>query len=132
MATQTDTPPPIGWPLLPLPDEHGQLNWPTLEDSIRQSLRVILSTRPGEQLKRPDFGAGLAGFLGTSNTVATRRRLHDVVEKAVTRWEPRILVDRIEIIEIPTAPTQLRIEIAYRVQRTGTAQQLGVTLELGA
>lgn len=42
--------PLLGWPLFPLPDEHGRLDWPDLEASVRQSIRVILSTRPGEQL----------------------------------------------------------------------------------
>lgn len=41
-------PPPLGWPLLPQPDSQGRLNFPpTLADSVRQQLQVILSTRPG-------------------------------------------------------------------------------------
>ena len=50
--------PPLGWPLLPLPDEHGQLSWPALEQSVAQQIRVILQTRPGAQLMRPAWGAG--------------------------------------------------------------------------
>lgn len=75
MANQSLPRPLIGWPLLPLPDAHGRLNYPTLDQSVRQSIEVILRTRPGEQLMRPDFGAGLAAFLHEPNVLTTRRRI---------------------------------------------------------
>jgi hypothetical protein len=31
--------PLIGWPLLPVPDEHGRLPFPGLEASVRAALR---------------------------------------------------------------------------------------------
>ena len=62
--------PPIGWPLLSLPDDHGQLGYPDLAESVRQTIRAILVTRPGEQLMRPDFGAGLELLLHEPNSVA--------------------------------------------------------------
>ena len=60
--------PPIGWPLLSLPDDHGQLGYPDLAESVRQTIRAILLTRPGEQLMRPDFGAGLELLLHEPNS----------------------------------------------------------------
>ena len=45
--------PPIGWPLLSVPDEHGELGYPDLAESVRQTIRAILLTRPGEQLDAP-------------------------------------------------------------------------------
>ncbi len=124
--------PLVGWPLLPLPDEHGRLNFPTLAESVRQAIRVILSTSPGEQLLRPEFGAGLKSYLGEPNTIYLRRRIHDTVSDALATWEDRILLDRVEVTEVAEQPTHIRVEIAYRILRTGTPQQVGLTLELGA
>jgi len=132
MANQLLSPAPRGWPLLPLPDSNGRLNYPTLEESVRQSIRVLLSTRPGEQLMRPGFGAGLQGFLHEQNTLTTRRRIRDLVTESLERWEKRITVDRIEVRENADEPTRIRVEIAYRLKRTGAAQQLGLTMELEA
>ena len=122
---------PIGWPLLPTPDENGELRYPAIEESVRQSIRVILSTRPGEQLMRPNFGAGLQEFLHQPNTLTVRRRIRDSISTALGRYEPRILVDRIEVGEVPGAPTEVRVEIAYRIRRTGTSGRAALTLELG-
>lgn len=132
MADQLLPPARRGWPLLPLPDSNGRLSYPTLEESVRQSIRVLLSTRPGEQLMRPGFGAGLQGLLHEQNTLTTRRRIKDLVTESLDRWEKRITVDRIEVRELPDEPTKIRVEIAYRLKRTGAAQQLGLTMELEA
>ena len=128
-AHATLAPPPIGWPLLPVPDEGGGLGWPTLDDSVRQAIRVILTTRPGEQLMRPEFGAGLDDFVHEPNTLTTRRRIRDAVFANLRRWEPRIHVDRVEVWEVENAPAQVRVEIGYRLRRTGAARQLGLVME---
>jgi phage baseplate assembly protein W len=132
VANQTSSPPLVGWPLLPVPDANGQLHYPTLEASVRQSIQVILRTRPGEQLLRPTFGAGLENYLHEPNTLTTRRRIRDLVADSLAQWEPRIVVDRVEVREVPEYPTHVRVELSYRVKRTGQMQQMGITLELEA
>jgi uncharacterized protein len=123
---------PVGWPLLPVPDANGQLNYPTLQESIRQSVRVILRTRPGEQLMRPRFGGGLQSFLNEPNDLTTRRRIYDLITESLDRWERRILVDRVDVLEVPGFPSRLRVEIVYRIRRTGASQRLGVTMDIGS
>ncbi|HVG38305.1 MAG TPA: GPW/gp25 family protein [Pyrinomonadaceae bacterium] len=120
----------IGWPLLPVPDAHGRLDYPTLDESVRQSIQVILRTRPGEQLMRPTFGAGLEGFLHEPNTIATRRRIRDLITESLERWEQRIILSRVEVAEVPQQPTQIRVEVAYQLRRTGALRQMGLTMEL--
>ena len=122
--------PLLGWPLLPVPDAHGQLSYPDLEESVRQSIRVILSTRPGEQLMRPDFGGGLDRMVHEPNTLTTRRRIRDLVRDSLSRWERRILLDRVEAWEVENHPDQVRVEIVYRLARTGAPAQGGITVAL--
>ncbi|MCX7111114.1 MAG: GPW/gp25 family protein [Proteobacteria bacterium] len=122
--------PPLGWPLSPLPDEFGRLDYPGLEDSVRQTIKIILSTRPGEQLMRPDFGAGLDLLLHEPNTLSTRRQIRDRVQESLTRWEPRIILDAVEVWEVANQPTYLRVEIAYRLVRNGSPGQVALTVQL--
>jgi phage baseplate assembly protein W len=122
---------PLGFPLLPVPDERGELHFPTLDASVRQSIEVILRTRPGEQLMRPEFGAGLEELVGEPNVLATRRRIRDLVANSLAQWEPRIDVERVDVLEADGAPTHVRVEINYRLRRTGVVQGLGLTLDLG-
>lgn len=132
MTIQAGPSPLIGWPLLSLPDANGRLSYPTLEQSVQQSIRVILSTRPGEQLMRPLFGAGLDQFIHEHNTLTTRRRIRDLIMESLQQWERRIIVDRVDVNEVPEQPTLVRVEIGYRLVRSGAFQQLGLTMELEA
>lgn len=125
-------PPPLGFPLLPVPDENGALHWPgSLDESVRDAIRCILATRPGERLMRPDFGAGLDRFLGEPDALVVRRRLHDATREALRRHEPRAEVERVDVLDIPGRPGELRVEIVYRLRRTGAVRNLGLSLRTG-
>ena len=132
MAPTSLPPLPIGWPLLQVPDEKGRLAYPTLAESVRQTIEVILRTRPGEQLMRPDFGAGLEDLLHEPNTLATRARIRDLVAESLERWERRVVIDRLDVRDVPERPSHIRIEIGYRIRRTGRPHHVGVTVELSA
>ena len=123
---------PIGWPLLAVPDANGRLGYPGLAQSVRERIQVLLSTRPGEQLMRPGFGAGLENLLTEPNTVATRSRIKGLVEDALKRWETRIVVEAIAVDPVSDAASGVadgvRVEIAYRHKRTGAPARIGMTL----
>jgi Bacteriophage baseplate protein W len=125
-------PRPIGWPLLPRPDDDGRLRFPTLDESVQQMIKLILRTRPGEQLMHPDFGAGLDQLVHEPNTLDTRRRIRDLVAAGLSRWEPRIVLEDVDVSDVDGAPADVRVRIAYRVRRTGTAGEVGLTMTVGA
>lgn len=121
---------PVGWPFLPKP-EGGQLTFPTLAQSVRDSIQLILSTRPGEQLMRPRFGAGLENFLDEGNTVSLRRRIQTAILTSLQNYETRIAVDAVDVSPVADAPSELHVQIHYRLLRTNTPQQLGVSILAG-
>ena len=122
----------LNWPLLPHPDAEGRLAFPTLEKSVRDSIEIILRTKPGERLMRPNFGGGLENMLHAQNTLTTRREIQDLVTTSVGRWEPRVLLDRVDVWPVEDAPASVRVEIVYRIRRTNQAKRMAVTLALEA
>lgn len=122
-----------GWPLSPRPAEQdGALCYPDLDRSIRDQIKIILLTQPGEQLLHPRFGAGLQEMLHQPNVLSTRRRIRDRVAEAVGRWETRIILDAVDVWEVEDAPDAVRVELAYRIRRTGAAAQFHFDLLLGS
>jgi phage baseplate assembly protein W len=127
MSTYQD---PLSWPFLPMP-QAGQLGYPDLERSVRDSIRIILTTRPGEQLMRPRFGAGLQDFLDEGNTVALRRQIQTAILESLQNYENRIMVDAVYVDPVADAPPEVQVQIHYRLLRTNVPQQIGVTMQLG-
>jgi phage baseplate assembly protein W len=121
---------PVSWPYLPLP-QNGQLVYPTLEQSVRDSIRIILTTRPGEQLMRSRFGAGLQDFLQDGNTISVRRQIQSTILQNLTAYETRMVVDRVDVDPVPNAPSEVHVQIYYRLLRTNAAQQIGITMQVG-
>ena len=123
-------PEPIGWPLLAVPGEDGGLSYPSLAQSVREQIQIILSTRPGEQLMRPSYGGGLENLLAEPNTVATRSRIHDLIEEALARWEPRIAVESVDVAADPADPESAIATITYKLVASQKRERVSVNVAL--
>jgi uncharacterized protein len=111
-------------------DQSGRLAWSSGPDNVRDAIRVILSTEPGERVMLPTFGAGLGKLLFEPNIPATHRLVEDRVTKALTRWEPRIRLARVHVAADGADPQQANVTIVYTLVATGDRRQLGVTTRL--
>ena len=109
----------------------GRLAWSAGEDNVRESLRLILLTEPGERLMREEFGAGLQRYLLEPNTAATQQQLRDSIVQSIGRWEPRVIVDEVDIEPDGDEPGQVNVTILFRLVATQTAGRLGLSLQLG-
>lgn len=111
-----------GW-AFPVAISAGRIATAEYEEDIRQAIRIILDTEPGERVMRPDFGAGLRALLFEPINTTTMALARHRVEQALILWEPRI--DHIGV-EVSAEPKQgiLRIEVRYRVRTTNTFYNL--------
>lgn len=109
-----------GWayPLQIAPDNH--LARAVYEEDVRQAIRIILGTNPGERVMRPEFGAGLNDFLFEPISTTTLSLVRNRVYTALIDWEPRIDLERVRVSYDPVEKTKLLIEIHYRVRSTNT------------
>lgn len=121
---------PLCWPLLPVPDESGRLNYNDLETSVRDRIEAVLRTSPGEQLMRPQFGAGLEQAIHRPNNAGTRAELQGTIAAHVATFEPRILLDRVHV-EPGDDPSMLFVTIAYRIRQIGVATAITVSVPVG-
>ncbi|MEU6783120.1 GPW/gp25 family protein [Nonomuraea angiospora] len=107
----------------------GRLAWSAGSENIRESIRLILMTAPGERLMRPAFGAGLGGFLFEPNVPATHRLMRERITHALSRWEGRISVTRV-VVEAAEDPAEARVTIEYELVVTQETGRLGLTVRL--
>jgi phage baseplate assembly protein W len=104
-------------------DEAGEVRMVALEDDIRESVRIILDTNPGERVMRPDFGAGLQALAFEPISAATSALVRHRVEQALIAWEPRIDTITVDVQADPPLG-RLMIEVNYRVRSTNTFYNL--------
>lgn len=122
---------PIGFPLLPVPDATGSLTWPTVDRSVRDTIRAILMTRPGELILARPRGVGLADYLQRPNTAETRRQLREAILREVGLMEKRIQLDAVEVSPTGARAEEIAVTLSYRIRRTGAAGSVSLTMNLG-
>jgi uncharacterized protein len=87
------------------------------------SIRMILSTMPGERVMRPEFGCDIWALAFAPLTPGTLGLMEHAVREAVERWEPRVTLDRVIATPEHDNATVL-IELDYRVRATNDTRNL--------
>ena len=87
------------------------------EESILDSIWIILATAPGERVMRPDFGCGIHQYVFAVGDAATVGQVTKEVREALVRWEPRIDVLDVDT-EVKGRGEILLINVHYRVRST--------------
>lgn len=108
----------------------GELATVDDSDAIAQALRLLLATRPGERVMRPEYGCHLDRLVFAPNDSSTAGLAMHYVRRAIERWEPRV-----EVTDVRAAPGDdragvLHIVVQYRERRTGAVEAMTHTLDL--
>ena len=119
----------MGFPPRVQPD--GRIAWSSGEDNIRESMRIVLMTEPGERLRLPRFGAGLGRFLFEPNTVATHALIAERIKDALAQWEPRVRVQGVEVAADREDPHAAIATITYRLVATQALERVSLAVSVG-
>jgi phage baseplate assembly protein W len=107
----------VGWQF-PVALDQGRIAMAEHEESIRESIWIILATARGERKMRPDFGCGIHDLVFAVTSGETEGRVASEVRQALILWEPRIDVLGVSARNDEAEPTRLLIQIEYRVRAT--------------
>lgn len=99
-------------------------------EAIRQAIWLLLKTRPGERVMRPEYGCDLHRLLFAPNDDTTAGLAIHYVRTALARWEPRIEILRLDANRHPERPERLVIELEYAIKATREIAALALTLNL--
>ena len=104
------------------PGAEGRLRFIGGEEKIEQSIRIILTTSPGERPLRPDFGCGIHDLVFRPNTELLGAEVGQTVTAALLRWEPRI--DPLDVVVERPDQNRPDIIIQYRIRDTNAVFNL--------
>lgn len=94
------------------------------EEDIKQSIRIIIETAPGDRVMRPNFGCGIHELVFGAIDSTAIQRIRSTIEEALRRCEARIDLLGVSVRETPDQQGQLLIEVEYRVRRTNQTGNL--------
>ena len=81
-------------------------------EHLAQSIRDILSTPIGTRVMRRNYGSNLFDLIDANITGLTLVQIYAATADALTRWEPRLRVTRVQAEQTPEQTKNGRITIA--------------------
>lgn len=105
-------------------DASGSIAMTSGVEDIEKSMKVILSTAPGERPMRPEFGCHIWDQLFEPINVNTLGLMEEAVRNALTRWEPRAEVTDVLVSSDDPSTGEVRISITYSVAATNEMRNL--------
>ena len=99
-------------------------------EAIKNSIRNIFSTKPGQKLLTPDFGSSLEKYLFEPITDSLARVIGNEILNSISTYEPRIDVLNITVTPQPDL-NQYSIQVVYSFLNLKTQQVLSIIAQLG-
>ena len=87
-------------------------------DDIQNSLRIIITTRLGERIMRPDFGCALDQYVFSVMSTSQQAFIMELIRTAILYHEPRIDTEGIQLET--NLEGQMNILIEYTIRTTNT------------
>lgn len=107
-----------GWKFpVSLDEESGKVMTVAYEEDIQEAIGIIIATRKGERVMRPDFGCDLHLHLFDVVDYTLLKQMEGKVKQALILWEPRI-TDLDVVAEVGEEPQLVRITVKYTVRTT--------------
>jgi hypothetical protein len=113
-----------GWRFPIQPGADGSLGYIGLDDNVAQSVELLLRTRAGERLMRPEFGTTAPSMVFDADSEQNLFGLERALSDAVRRWEPRVEVDQVHAERDPAGEGRVTVTVTYRILRTNTVRNL--------
>jgi len=117
-----------GWAFPVQVDDAGGIHVREGEDDIREAVGIVLGTRLGERVMRPEFGCGIGDLVFDPNDANLAGRIEFFARKALERWEPRIEVKE---VSVRSEGEKIEIDVRYVIRQTNREDNVVVPFFTG-
>ena len=99
----------------------------TIKATVKQNLKMLLLTNPGERVMVPDYGVGLKRYLFEHYASVTEDEVRTRITNQVEKYLPLVTIR--EIFVTSTSDGRgLAVRLTYSIQELGTQDLLEFTI----
>jgi phage baseplate assembly protein W len=113
-----------GWGFPLRTDATGGIALVSRERELEEAMRLILATAPGERPMRPEFGCGVHDYVFAGSDAGSAHAIAVEVRKSLVRWEPRVIVEEVDVVPDEDDAALLYITVHYRPKATNDPRNL--------
>ena len=95
---------------------------------IRQNLKMLILTNPGERVMIPDFGVGISTYLFENFTETTYSQIENDIKQQAAKYLPVVAINRIGFDNSTPDNGVLEIYLEYFIPALGIKDLLQFTI----
>ena len=116
---------------LKLSKKDGYVMNTALKDVVKQNLKMLLLTSPGERIMIPNFGVGIRRFLFEQSDGATFARVKRRVDDQVNTYMPFLTIVSVDFkTDDPALPSNtLTVVVRYTIPSINTIDELNLKID---
>jgi phage baseplate assembly protein W len=89
-------------------------------ENINQSIDLIFKTARGERCLLPSYGSNLRSFVYRNVNATLKEEISQSVKKTLLNDEPRIRVDKVDVVNHADLAATISLSINYTIKNTNT------------
>tara|TARA_B100000214_G_scaffold375436_1_gene361768 strand:- start:1597 stop:1965 length:369 start_codon:yes stop_codon:yes gene_type:complete len=100
----------------------------TLPEVVKQNLKMLILTNPGERVMDPNFGVGIQRFLFSNFSENIEPEIKDKIKSQVARYMPGIVITDVQFYKLEPDTNTMSFRIIYYVPDIGVSDLLQFTI----
>ena len=100
----------------------------TIKQTVKQNLKMLILTNPGERVMIPQYGVGLKAFLFEAAEGGTKANIEQRIKDQAARYMPVIKVQRVIVAPMRNTPNGLSVQLTYSIPKLGIGDMLEITI----
>tara|TARA_B100001094_G_scaffold332085_1_gene402702 strand:- start:2040 stop:2408 length:369 start_codon:yes stop_codon:yes gene_type:complete len=109
-------------------DIHGYAMIDDFHSLIRQNLKMIILTNPGERVMMPDFGVGIQAYLFQNFSETTYTQIENDIKDQVSKYLPVVSISRVGFNNSSPDNNTLQIALEYSIPALNIRDLLQFTI----
>ena len=101
----------------------------TAIDSIRQDLKMLLLTSPGEKMMDVEYGVGLKRFIFEQNIEETYAKIKNKINEQITKYMNFVSVLDIQIFAAEQNENVVYVIVTFSVPSLNVTEELNLSLK---
>lgn len=95
-----------------------------LKDNIKQNLKMLILTKPGERVMDPNFGVGIERYLFEMVGNEVYAEIDSKIREQVSLYMPYINIQRVQFARDTNNENRINLSITYNVPRISLSDLL--------
>ena len=100
----------------------------TLKGNIKQNLKMLILTNPGERVMDPNFGVGIRRYLFEVVSDEVYAEIDSKIKQQVSLYLPYLKITRVQFARDPNNENRINLKIVYSVPRLSLFDELNTEI----